>query len=181
MIFPGDPGVPSTGKPSDYTRFFDPRVGIAWQPKALPNTSIRAAFGMYATPIEYLVEPRSDIHRSAPIYFLNTNDYDRQYELFRSFPSTPPGRYIHGRAAQSVPSVLRSRHLRGRAQPLPSGIHPVRFRPELYRWADLHLESEPRTLVRCELAGQGRICSQRVGSPALPEGCKPGTAGMWSG
>ena len=38
---------------SDYKRFFDPRVGIAWQPKALPNTSIRAAFGMYATAIDY--------------------------------------------------------------------------------------------------------------------------------
>ena len=53
MIFPGDAGVPSSGEPSDYTRFFDPRVGIAWSPKALPNTSIRAAFGMYADPIEY--------------------------------------------------------------------------------------------------------------------------------
>ncbi len=53
MVFPGDPGVPSTGTASDYARFFDPRVGLAWSPKALPNTSIRAAFGMYATPIDY--------------------------------------------------------------------------------------------------------------------------------
>ena len=53
MVFPGDPGVPSAGSPSDYKKFFDPRVGIAWQPSALPNTSIRAAFGIYATPIDY--------------------------------------------------------------------------------------------------------------------------------
>ena len=53
MIFPGDAGVPSSGEPSDYTRFWDPRVGIAGAPRALPNTSIRAAFGMYADPIEY--------------------------------------------------------------------------------------------------------------------------------
>jgi hypothetical protein len=53
MVFPGDSGVPSAGTPSDYWRFFDPRVGLAWQPKALPNTSIRAAFGMFATPIDY--------------------------------------------------------------------------------------------------------------------------------
>src|SRR5579871_1118719 len=53
MLFPGDSGVPSAGTPSDYKRFFDPRVGIAWQPKALPNTSFHAAFGAYATPIDY--------------------------------------------------------------------------------------------------------------------------------
>ncbi len=53
MIFPGDAGVPSAGGPSDYHRYFDPRFGLAWQPKALPNTSIRAAFGMYASPMEY--------------------------------------------------------------------------------------------------------------------------------
>jgi hypothetical protein len=53
MIFPGDSGVPSAGVPSDYHRYFDPRVGLAWQPKALPNTSLRAAFGMYASPMEY--------------------------------------------------------------------------------------------------------------------------------
>lgn len=52
MLFPGDAGVPSSGTPSDYTKFWDPRVGLAWQPKALPNTSVRAAFGMYATPID---------------------------------------------------------------------------------------------------------------------------------
>jgi hypothetical protein len=53
MLFPGDRGVPSAGGPSDYGKYFDPRFGIAWQPKALPNTSVRAAFGMYASPMEY--------------------------------------------------------------------------------------------------------------------------------
>jgi hypothetical protein len=52
MLFPGDAGVPSSGTPSDYKKFWDPRVGLAWQPKSLPNTSLRAAFGMYATPID---------------------------------------------------------------------------------------------------------------------------------
>src|SRR5205814_514328 len=37
LVFPGDKGVPSAGGPSDYRRFFDPRIGLAWQPKALPN------------------------------------------------------------------------------------------------------------------------------------------------
>jgi len=53
MVFPGDVGVPGAGAPSDYARFFDPRLGLAWHPEALPNTSLRAAVGMYATPIDY--------------------------------------------------------------------------------------------------------------------------------
>jgi len=52
VVFPGDKGVPSAGSASDYNHF-SPRVGIAWQPKALPNTSIRGAFGIYSTPIAY--------------------------------------------------------------------------------------------------------------------------------
>ena len=52
MTYPGDPGVPKAGMPSDY-RAFEPRVGLAWQPKALPNTSLRAALGMYQTPVDY--------------------------------------------------------------------------------------------------------------------------------
>ena len=73
MLFPGDPGVPSTGTASDYKRFFDPRLGIAWQPKALPNTSIRAAFGMYATPIDYSSwNHASDTQPFSPTYSFNT-------------------------------------------------------------------------------------------------------------
>lgn len=53
MLFPGDSGVPSSGTPSDYKKFFDPHLGIAWQPKALPNTSVRAAFSILATPLDY--------------------------------------------------------------------------------------------------------------------------------
>ena len=49
MLFAGDPGVGSAGAPAD-TWVFDPRVSIAWAPKALPHTSIRAAFGMFADP-----------------------------------------------------------------------------------------------------------------------------------
>ena len=52
VLYPGDAGVPAAGMPNSYG-YFDPRVGIAWQPKALPNTTIRAAFGMYATPVDY--------------------------------------------------------------------------------------------------------------------------------
>jgi hypothetical protein len=73
MVFPGDAGVASAGTPSDYKRFFDPRIGIAWQPKALPNTSVRAAFGMYATPIDYASwNHAGDTQPFSPTYGFNT-------------------------------------------------------------------------------------------------------------
>ena len=50
LVFPGDRGVASAGLPSNYKKFFDPRVGFAWQPKGLGNTSVRGAFGMFAIP-----------------------------------------------------------------------------------------------------------------------------------
>jgi hypothetical protein len=51
LVFPGDSGVNSSANNPDY-RNFSPRVGFAWQPHALPNTSIRAAFGIFMEPID---------------------------------------------------------------------------------------------------------------------------------
>ncbi len=77
MIFPGDSDVPSAGVPSDYKKYWDPRVGIAWQPKALPNTSVRAAFGMYASPMEYgTFNHVSDFAPFSNQYVFNTNSSD---------------------------------------------------------------------------------------------------------
>jgi hypothetical protein len=50
LVFPGDKGITDTGGiPSD-AKVFLPRLGIAWQPKALPHTSIRAAGGIFEVP-----------------------------------------------------------------------------------------------------------------------------------
>jgi len=50
LVFPGDASIPaSTIYPT--LSNFDPRLGIAWQPSSLKNTSIRAAFGVFAAPI----------------------------------------------------------------------------------------------------------------------------------
>ncbi len=50
LVYPGDAGVPSKGVSSDIANLA-PRLSIAWQPKALPNTSVRAAFGMFISPL----------------------------------------------------------------------------------------------------------------------------------
>lgn len=51
MVFPGDSGVPSKGAQNSYG-YFDPRFGAAWQPSFSPNTSVRAAVGLFITPME---------------------------------------------------------------------------------------------------------------------------------
>lgn len=49
LVYPGDTGVGDGGTRNSYNNL-SPRISIAWQPKALPNTSIRAAFGIFMAP-----------------------------------------------------------------------------------------------------------------------------------
>lgn len=64
LVFPGDPGIPSTLAPTRYTNFA-PRIGLAWTPSfdagllgklfgTQQKTSFRAGYGMYYTAIEGL-------------------------------------------------------------------------------------------------------------------------------
>ena len=64
LLFPGDPGIPSTLAPTKYTNFA-PRLGVAYSPNASNDllrslfgapgkTSIRAGFGMFYTAFEGL-------------------------------------------------------------------------------------------------------------------------------
>lgn len=52
LLFPGDPGVPDTLINSDYG-YFEPRIGLAYQPKGLPHTVFHAGFGMFTGPLQY--------------------------------------------------------------------------------------------------------------------------------
>lgn len=52
LVFPGDAGISDTGGVPSSVGEFSPRIGIAWQPRALPRTSIRAAFGIFIAPFE---------------------------------------------------------------------------------------------------------------------------------
>ena len=52
LVYAGDPGVPDGGWKTDWGAVL-PRLSIAWQPKALPNTSIRASFGIMSLPYDY--------------------------------------------------------------------------------------------------------------------------------
>jgi hypothetical protein len=52
LDFPGDPGVPNTLMNSDYN-YWEPRIGLAYQPKALPKTVFHAGAGMFTGPLQY--------------------------------------------------------------------------------------------------------------------------------
>ena len=52
ILFPGDPGVPATISPTQYTNFA-PRVALAWSADSA-RTVVRAGYGMYASAFEGL-------------------------------------------------------------------------------------------------------------------------------
>jgi len=52
LIFPGDDGMKATLM-ADTTGYWEPRLGLAWQPKLLPKTVVHAGFGMFTGPLEY--------------------------------------------------------------------------------------------------------------------------------
>jgi len=54
MIFPGDKGLGAGLMPTTYN-YWEPRLGVAWQPRSLPHTSFRAAFGIFTAPLMYVM------------------------------------------------------------------------------------------------------------------------------
>ncbi|WP_158822484.1 TonB-dependent receptor [Granulicella sp. S156] len=71
LVFPGDAGVNAALMPTSYG-YFQPRVGFSWQPKSLPRTAIRGAFGMFTGPLPYSTyNHTADIAPFSPVYNLN--------------------------------------------------------------------------------------------------------------
>jgi Carboxypeptidase regulatory-like domain len=58
-VYPGDPGIPAGTVPNRYD-IFSPRIAIAWQPRFLYQTSVRAGFGLYAVPANGTLNPGVD-------------------------------------------------------------------------------------------------------------------------
>ncbi|MGB6725591.1 MAG: carboxypeptidase regulatory-like domain-containing protein, partial [Terracidiphilus sp.] len=52
MVFPGDAGI-GAGLMDKTYGYWEPRLGVAWQPKGLPKTSIHAGFGLFTQPMIY--------------------------------------------------------------------------------------------------------------------------------
>jgi hypothetical protein len=71
LVFPGDRGISNGLMPNSYKAYWQPRVGLAWQPSFLPKTSIRAAFGMFTAPLQYsMYNHTADISPFSPTFGL---------------------------------------------------------------------------------------------------------------
>jgi hypothetical protein len=70
LNFPGDRGVTDSLMPRTYG-YYEPRVGIAFQPKSLPKTAFRAGFGLFDAPLPYSVYGHtSEVAPFSPTYSL---------------------------------------------------------------------------------------------------------------
>lgn len=52
LVFPGDAGI-GRGLMRTTYGYWEPRLGIAWQPKGLPKTALHAGFGLFTQPLIY--------------------------------------------------------------------------------------------------------------------------------
>ncbi len=73
LVYPGDAGVPCCGYSNELDRV-SPRIGLTWQPKFLPNTSIRAAGGRFTIPYytTYYNHVGGTVSPFSPTYDLTT-------------------------------------------------------------------------------------------------------------
>jgi hypothetical protein len=57
--------------PTTY-RYFEPRIGLSWQPERLPHTAIRAGFGLFTGPLPYASYNHvSDLAPFSPTFIIN--------------------------------------------------------------------------------------------------------------
>jgi hypothetical protein len=74
----------------------EPRIGVAWQPPSLPNTAIRAGFGLFVAPMQYSeYSPFGDIPPFDPTYTLNATaanpiSFDNPWAGFAATGGTSP-------------------------------------------------------------------------------------------
>jgi outer membrane receptor protein involved in Fe transport len=69
LVFPGDTGINDQLYKASYG-YFEPRIGFAWAPR--PTTAVRAAFGLFTTPMEdAFYQEIGDVAPFAPQYGLS--------------------------------------------------------------------------------------------------------------
>jgi hypothetical protein len=75
LVFPGDKGISNGLMPTTYG-YFEPRIGVAFQPSYLPHTSLRAGFGLFTAPLPYSgYNHTADISPFSPTFSLNSTIY----------------------------------------------------------------------------------------------------------
>jgi outer membrane receptor protein involved in Fe transport len=93
LVFPGDTGITDTLYKASYS-YFEPRIGLAWSPN--PTLAVRAAFGLFTTPLEDAFYQRiSDIAPFAPQYSVGsgvTVPFDNPWTNFAGGGGLAPGK-----------------------------------------------------------------------------------------
>jgi hypothetical protein len=95
LVFVGDPGIQAGLFPNDYSKV-EPRIGIAVQPRNMPHTSFRAAFGLFVAPLQYSdYNHIGDIAPFSPTYsFSGTKaapiPYDNPYSVYAATGGKSP-------------------------------------------------------------------------------------------
>ncbi|MEO8737036.1 MAG: hypothetical protein ABI380_10900, partial [Edaphobacter sp.] len=93
LVFPGDTGITDTLYKATYS-YFEPRIGIAWSPN--PTTAVRAAFGLFTTPMEDAFYQRiGDVAPFSPTYGVgsgSTIPFDNPWTNFAGGGGLAPGK-----------------------------------------------------------------------------------------
>lgn len=70
LVFPGDKGIGGGLMRTTYG-YWEPRIGVAWQPRSLPHTSFHGGFGLFTQPMIYSQYGHiSEVAPFAPTYVL---------------------------------------------------------------------------------------------------------------
>ncbi len=76
LVFPGDPGVTDTLMNSDYS-YWEPRIGVAYQPKFLHKTVFHAGIGIFTGPLQYSeYNHAADVAPFSPTFDFTGWDWD---------------------------------------------------------------------------------------------------------
>lgn len=71
VLFPGDPGVDAALMRTTYG-YWEPRIGLSWQPARLRHTAIRGGFGLFTGPLRYSdYNHVADLAPFSPTFTLN--------------------------------------------------------------------------------------------------------------
>jgi hypothetical protein len=185
MVFPGDKGI-SGGLMATTYGYWEPRVGVAWQPRAFPHTAIHAGFGLFTAPLMSSmysqmvnVSPFSPIYNfqggpTTPISFQNpwasytgTNGQN-PFPPFASLSYKPP-QNVSFLTPVTIPATLSPNFKLGITQSWNISIDQ-----ELGHDMAAHL-----AYVGSESYHQSTIIDQNPGIyRAPPAGSPPGTVGM---
>ena len=136
LLFPGDPGVTNTLISSDYS-FWEPRIGIAYQPKFLSHTVVHAGFGIFSGPLQYSeYNHAADVAPFSPTFNFSGWAYDSTCGASMCPDSVGRGAIIPFDAPWTAPF-----------QDAYGGVSPFTSSPfpDTFAWASTTYKSKPAT------------------------------------